>query len=111
MITSPSDLEQCLTYFTQGNWWNWIGGGLTVIGFFFTFIFKKTLPQLVMDLAGFLMQKAQKAKPPSVEREQAHEKRMEEIASDHLSDARVSELLSTYPPENTATSGTRTPQS
>ena len=44
------------------------------------------------------------------ERERSHEKRVEEIASGDLSDARVSKLLSTYPPENTETTRTQPPQ-
>ena len=52
---------------------------------------------------------AQAAKSQA-ERERSHEKRVEEIASGDLSDTRVSELLSTYPPENTETARARTPQ-
>ena len=44
------------------------------------------------------------------ERERFHEKRVEEIASDNLSDDRVSELLSTYPSENTETLGAGAPK-
>ncbi|MBI4211073.1 MAG: hypothetical protein HY540_00400 [Deltaproteobacteria bacterium] len=63
-ITSQADLEQCVTYFTQGTWWNWIGGGLTLIALLFTFVFKKTLPQVVTDIAKALMQKGSADKPP-----------------------------------------------
>ncbi|OGP10429.1 MAG: hypothetical protein A2048_01310 [Deltaproteobacteria bacterium GWA2_45_12] len=63
-ISSPADLEQCLTYFTQGTWWNWIGGGLTIVALLFTFVFKKTLPQVVMDIAKAFIQKGQTDKPP-----------------------------------------------
>ncbi len=52
-----------------------------------------------------------KASQAQAERERSHEKRVEEIASDNLSDDRVSELLSTYPSENTATTRTQPPQS
>ena len=62
-INSQADLEQCLTYFTQGTWWNWIGGGLTVIAFLFTFVFKKTLPQVITDIAKAMMQRGQSNKP------------------------------------------------
>lgn len=44
------------------------------------------------------------------ERERAHEKRVEEIASGDLPDARISELLSTYPPESTETARARASQ-
>jgi len=63
-ITSQVDLEQCVTYFTQGTWWNWVGGGLTLIAILFTFVFKKTLPQVVTDIAKALMQKGSADKPP-----------------------------------------------
>ncbi len=63
-ITSQVDLEQCVTYFTQGTWWNWVGGGLTLIALLFTFVFKKTLPQVVTDIAKALMQKGSADKPP-----------------------------------------------
>lgn len=49
------------------------------------------------------------ASQAQAERERSHEKRVEEIASDNLSDDRVSELLSTYPPENTETTRTQPP--
>lgn len=52
-----------------------------------------------------------KASQAQAERERSHEKRIEEIASDNLSDDRVGELLSTYPPENTETARTQPPQS
>ena len=52
-----------------------------------------------------------KASQAQAERERSHEKRIEEIAADNLSDDRVSELLSTYPPENTETTRTQPPQS
>lgn len=62
-ITSPADLEQCLTYFTEGTWWNWVGGGLALVAFLFTFVFKKTLPQVVTEIAKALMQRSQTNKP------------------------------------------------
>ncbi|OGP10428.1 MAG: hypothetical protein A2048_01305 [Deltaproteobacteria bacterium GWA2_45_12] len=63
----------------------------------------KTAEEDVRELA--------KASQAQAERERSHEKRVEEIASDNLSDDRVSELLSTYPPENTQTTRTQPPQS
>lgn len=62
-ITSPADLEQCLTYFTEGTWWNWVGGGLALVALLFTFVFKKTLPQVVTESAKALMQRGQTNKP------------------------------------------------
>ena len=62
-ISSPNDLQQCVTYFTEGNWWNWIGGGLALVGFLFTFVFKKTLPQIVSEIAKAMMQRGQSDKP------------------------------------------------
>lgn len=57
-----NQLEQCVTYFTQGGPVEWIAGGVTVIFLLVTSLTKINLPTILKTLAGKTMEMTKKKK-------------------------------------------------
>jgi len=55
-------LEQCVSYFTQGGPVEWIAGGITVIFLVVTALTKVNLPTVIKSLAGKAMEFSKKNK-------------------------------------------------
>jgi hypothetical protein len=49
---TQSDLEQCVSYFTQGGPLEWIAGGVTVVFLLVTAFTKVSIPGIIKTIAG-----------------------------------------------------------